>query len=262
VLAAALPATLLGRPATAFAAGARERAKLSVSFAPDRLGAYASIETGLEIADAAGATPSPVTAFELYLPAGAEIGSSSLGLAICSVTVLSTTGPEGCPPNAQIGSGSAIVTVPFGPELVQERANIVAVMGPPVHEQVVTLLYAEARTPILAQMILPGELLPDSGVFGERLASTVPVTTTLPGADDAAITELKLNIDPPGLRYEKVVHERTVDYHPQGVAIPARCPRGGFPFRAVLHFQDGDTVTSRRTVPCPPARATVPRHNG
>jgi hypothetical protein len=252
----ALLTAVLAWPASALAGGASERVKLNVSFAPDRLGAYASIETGLQIADAAGAAPSPVTAFELYLPAGAEIGSSSLGLAICSATVLSTAGPEGCPANAQIGSGSAIVTVPFGPELVQEQAKIVAVMGPPVGEQVVTLLYAEARTPILAQMILPGELLPDSGVFGERLASTVPVTATLPGADDAAITELKLNIDPPGLRYEKVVHERTVDYHPQGVAIPARCPREGFPFRAVLRFQDGDTVTSKRTVPCPPSRTS------
>jgi hypothetical protein len=255
LLAAALPAASLERPPSALAAGASERVKLNVSFAPDRLDAYASIETGLEIAAAAGTTPSPVTAFELFLPAGAEIGSSSLGLAICSAGVLAASGPEGCPPNAQIGSGSAIVTVPFGPELVQEHANIVAVMGPPVHEQVVTLLYAEARTPIFAQLILPGELLPDSGAFGEQLASTVPVTTTLPGADDAAITGLELNIDPPGLLYDKLVRGRTVSYHPQGVAIPAKCPRGGFPFRAVLHFQDGDTVTSGRTVPCPPSRA-------
>jgi hypothetical protein len=256
VAAALLAPIACAWPAGAMASGAGERVKLDVSFAPYRLGAFTSIVTGLEIAAAAGTTPSPVTAFELYLPAGAEIGSSSLGLAICSTAVLASSGPEGCPPNARIGSGSAIVTVPFGPELVQEQANIVAVMGPPVHEQVVTLLYAEARTPILAQLILPGELLPDSGVFGERLASTVPVTATLPGADDAAMTELSLDIDPPGLRYEKVVHERTVNYHPQGVAIPARCPRGGFPFRAVLHFQDGDTVTSRRTVPCPPSRAS------
>ncbi len=239
------------------ASGASEHVRLSVSFVPDRLGAYASIATELQIADAAaGTTPSPVTSFELYLPAGAEIGSSSLGLAICSAAVLAAGGPEDCPANAQIGSGSAIVTVPFGPELVREHANIVAVMGPPVHEQVVTLLYAEAKTPILAQLILPGELLPDSGVFGERLASTVPVTATLPGADDAAMTAMKLNIDPPGLRYEKVVHERTVGYHPQGVAIPAKCPRGGFPFRAVLRFQDGDTVASRRTVPCPSSRTS------
>jgi hypothetical protein len=255
LLAAALPLATLGRPATAIAAGPSERVALGVSFAPDRLGSYASIATSIQIADAAGATPSPVTSFELFLPTGAEIGSSSLGLAICSSAVLAATGPEGCPPNARIGSGSAIVTVPFGPELVQEQAGIVAVMGPPVHEQVVMLLYAEARTPILAQLILPGELLPDSGVFGERLASTVPVTATLPGADDAAMTALKLNIDPPGLLYEKLVHERAVSYHPHGVAIPARCPRSGFPFRAVLHFQDGDTVTSRRAVPCPPSHA-------
>jgi hypothetical protein len=256
ILVAAALLAPLAWPAGALASSTGERVTLDVSFAPDRLGASVSIVTGLQIAAAAGTTPSPVTAFELYLPAGAEIGSSSLGLAICSAAVLAASGPEGCPPNAQIGSGSAIVTVPFGPELVQEQANIVAVMGPPVHEQVVTLLYAEARTPILAQLILPGELLPDSGVFGERLASTVPVTATLPGADDAAMTELSLDIDPPGLRYEKTVHERTVGYHPQGVAIPAKCPRGGFPFRAVLHFQDGDTVTSRRTVPCPPPRAS------
>ncbi len=255
LLAAALPSAVLGRPATAVAAGASERVALGVSFAPDRLGSYASIATSIQIAGVAGATPSPVTSFELFLPTGAEIGSSSLGLAICSSAVLATTGPEGCPPNAWIGSGSAIVTVPFGPELVREQAPIVAVMGPPVDEQVVMLLYAEARTPILAQLILPGELLPDSGVFGERLASIVPVTATLPGADDAAMTALELNIDPPGLLYEKVVHERTVDYHPQGVAIPAKCPHGGFPFRAVLHFQNGDTVTSRRTVPCPPSHA-------
>jgi hypothetical protein len=236
------------------AAAASERAKLNVSFTPDRLGANVSIVTSIEIADAIGTVPPAVTGFDLYLPTDAEIGSSSLGLAVCSPGILAAQGPEGCPPNARIGSGSAIVTVPFGPELVQETAGIVAIMGTPVHEQVVMLLYAEARTPILAQLILPGELLPDSGIFGERLASTIPVTPTLPGAGDVSMTALELNIDPPGLLYEKRVGNRTVHYHPKGVELPRRCPRRGFPFAATLHFQGGDTITTRHTVPCPPIR--------
>jgi hypothetical protein len=236
----------------ASAAGASERAKLNVSFTPDRLGTDTSIATGIEIADAAATVPPAVTGFDLYLPAGAEIGSSSLGLAVCSTSILVAQGPEGCPPNAQIGSGSAIVAVPFGPELVQETASIVAIMGTPVDEQVVMLLYAEAKTPILAQLILPGELLPDSGTFGERLASTIPLTPTLPGAGNVSMTELKLNIDPPGLLYEKRQGDRTVNYHPRGVELPRRCPHTGFPFAATLHFQGGDTITTRHTVPCPP----------
>jgi hypothetical protein len=234
------------------AAAAGEQARLSVSFTPDRLGADTSIATGVKISDTAGTAPSPVTSFDLYLPASTEIGASSLGLAICSSSVLSAEGPEGCSPNARIGSGSAVVAVPFGPELLQETASIVALLGTPEHEQVVMLLYAESKSPILAQLILPGELLPDSGPFGERLASTIPLTPTLPGAGDVAVTELNLNIDPPDLIYDKRVHGRIVGYHPQGVAIPTKCPRGGFPFAATLRFQDGDTTTTTRTVPCPP----------
>jgi hypothetical protein len=234
------------------AAGASETAKLKVSFFPNKLGAYVTIHTHLTLGNTNGGLPSPVTAFDVHIPAELELIGSTLGLAICQPGPLLEGGLGSCPPNARIGSGTATVTVPFGPEYVSETAEIQVLMGPPAGEQVGVLLYAESRTPVFAQLVFPGALEVGTGI--ENLNTSFPPVPTLPGAPDATVTSMSLEVGPEHLTYYKRVHNRRVAYRPTGIALPPKCPRGGFLFVADMRFLDGTTLTASSTVPCPPAR--------
>lgn len=46
-------------------------------------------------------------------------------------------------------------------------------------------------------------------------------------------------------------------YHPDGIQLPADCPRNGFTFNAQLDFQDGSTTAARTSVRCPPRGPTI-----
>jgi hypothetical protein len=252
--AVALSIALLG-PSTA-GARAGETASLKVAFSPYRLnhGTTLKIALRLGVAGERGGLPSPVTRFALRIPADVELIGSSLGLAICQPTALLTGGSQGCPANARLGFGSAQIEVPVGPEAVPEAAQIEAEMGPPVGEQIGVLLYAEAGTPVAAQLIFPGVLAEAAGSVGQSLSSSVPLIPTLPGAPDVSMVSMDLSLGPEGLTYYEQVRGRTVGYHPQGVSLPARCPRGGFRFSALISFLDGATAPASNTVPCPAAR--------
>jgi hypothetical protein len=233
-------------------ARAAEVVKLKETFSPYRLGAPTSIGTSLSVSNTNGGLPSPVTGFDLHLPPQLELLGSTLGLAVCQPKALLEGGLSGCSPNARLGSGSADVGVPFGPEVVGEEAGIEALMGPPQGEEVGVLLFAESRTPVFAQLVFPGALLTSGGP--ESLDTVIPPTPTLPGAPDASLTHMTLTVGPERLTYYKRVHGRTVGYQPTGISLPSRCPRGGFVFETDLRFEDGTALKVPYAVPCPHAR--------
>jgi hypothetical protein len=235
-------------------ARASETAQLVVNFSPYKLGKATTIDIHVTIAGSNGGVPGPVTSFDTRMPPDLELVGSTLGLAVCQPAALLASGLEGCSPNARLGTGSAQVEVPFGPEIVSEAATVEALMGPPVGENVGVLLYAEGQTPVFAQSVFPGVLLVGSGPLGQSLDTTVPVTPTLPGAPDASVTSMQLSIGPNHLTYYKKVHGKTVGYRPTGVSLPKRCPRGGFLFLTELTFQDGTFLKVPSRVPCPAAR--------
>ncbi len=232
-------------------AQAAETAKLDVSFSPDRLGATTTINLHLDIGTTDGSVPSPITSFDTQLPPQLELIASTLGLAICQPTALLAEGLTGCSPNAQLGSGSATVEVPFGPETVRETASVVPLMGPPVNEQIGVLLFAESKAPVFAQLVFPGTILLNEG-SQETLTTDIPLTPTLPGAADASATEMQLSIGPDHLTYYKKVHGRSVGFRPQGVQLPLTCRGEGFRFISNLRFADGTTLTTSSIAPCPP----------
>ena len=234
-------------------ARAADEATIKIEFLPNRPGAEISIRTTVNFANSNGGLPSPVIGFDLHMPEQLELISSDLGLAICQPGPLLEKGIVGCSPNARLGSGSATVAVPFGPEIVSETASIEALMGPPVGEQVGVLLFAESRTPVFAQLVYPGELL-IGDTRRESLNTNFPPTPTLPGAPDAAVTHLVLTVGPEHLTYYRRVHGRQVSFHPTGVSLPVHCPRGGFRFITDMRFEDGTGLQIPYTVPCPPSR--------
>lgn len=236
---------------TALAAGA-EQATLHASFSPDRLGASTTIGFGFHLQTADGLAPPPLTSVVLHMPAGMNYTLTTLGLSICRPAALQAGGLKGCPPNSRVGSGSAFVEVPFGTGTGHEIPEIQAVVGPSNNGNMVVLFYANGQFPVSAQLVFAGEVLPDGGPFGSQLATAVPLIPSVPNGPDVSIVNVNSTIGPAGLTYYHHVHGRLRPFHPLGIGVPERCPRGGFPFSAAFVFQDGSSANATTTVPCPP----------
>jgi hypothetical protein len=237
--------------APALAHAVSERAILHASFTPDRLAAPTTITFSFHLATAEGAAPPPLTGMDLRMPAGVNYTSTTLGLAICKPAALAAEGLAGCPANSRLGYGSARVEVPFGSGTGHEIPEVQAVAGPSPNGNLVVLFYANGLFPVDAQLAFSGEVLPDSGRFGSQLQTTVPLVASVPDGPDVSVVSVTSTIGPSHLTYYRHVHGRLVPFHPRGVSVPERCPRGGFPFSADFTFQDASHTTASTTVPCP-----------
>jgi hypothetical protein len=238
------------------ASAAAQLATLHASFTPDRLGAPTTIAFSFHLATPEGTAPPPLSALDLQMPAGLNYTRTTLGLATCDVQQLAAQGPAGCPANSRLGSGSALVEVPFGTGSGHEIPEIQAVSGPSPSGNLVVLFYANGLFPVYAQLEFSGEVLPDSGAFGSQLGIKVPLVESVPGGPNVSIVEVRSTIGPGNLVYYRRVHGRLQPFRPRGVGVPERCPRGGFPFAAQFSFVDGSTASATTTVPCPPRRSS------
>lgn len=238
---------------SALATPTPEQATLHAAFTPDRLEASTTIAFGFHLQTATGLAPPPLTSVVLHMPAGMDYTHTTLGLSTCQAATLQANGVKGCPPNSRLGSGGALVEVPFGTGSGHELPEIQAVSGPPSSAgNMVVLFYANGQFPVSAQLVFSGEVLSDTGVFGSQLATSVPLIPSVPNGPDVSIVDVNATIGPAGLTYYHHVHGRLRPFHPVGIGVPERCPRGGFPFGASFIFQDGSTASAATTVPCPP----------
>jgi hypothetical protein len=235
-------------------AKAGESVVLHTSFSPDRLGASTTIGFGFDIASTTGGLPSPLRSVSLHLPAGIDYLTTTLGLAICQPGALLAQGLSGCSPNSRLGFGSAYVEVPFGQDSGHEIPHIYALMGPPHDGNIVVLFYADGREPVYAQIVFTGELISGSETLGGKLDAAVPLVPSVAGGPPVSIIRVRSTIGPAHLTYYERVHGRTVSFHPTGVSLPPRCPRGGFPFSAEFAFEDGTSTLATSKVPCPRRR--------
>lgn len=230
-----------------------EVATLQTSFSPDALGASTTIGFGFHIATTEGLAPPPLTSVNLHMPHGMDYTGTTLGLAICQPEKLIKEGITGCPVDSRLGSGTAIAEVPFGNGVGHELPEIQALMGPPTPKSNIDVLfYANGQTPVFAQLVFKGELIPASGRYGEELNTVIPPIPSVPNGPDVSIISVQTTIGPNHLVYYKYVHGRRVAFHPVGIAVPVSCPAGGFPFSANFTFGDGSTTEATSTIPCPP----------
>jgi len=233
-------------------AGASQTVKLHAAFSPDHLGKSTTILVHFEIRPTGTLVPSPVTDIDLSLPPGMGLGTTELGTTICDPVALLRRGPVVCSSNSYLGFGSATAEVPFGPVVVREPVSIDMFMGPAVNHHTAMLFYVTAKTPVAAQLVFPALLLQDAGSFeSAHLNTIVPLTPSLPGASDVSVVDIRTSFGPLGLTYYRRVNGRKVGYQPIGMAVPARCPAGGFKFVADFHFQDGSAATASARVTCP-----------
>jgi hypothetical protein len=81
----------------------------------------------------------------------------------------------------------------------------------------------------------------------------IPLLQSLPGTPDVSVSEIQLGLGPESLTYSEMLAGKVVHYIPEGITLPKRCPRGGFPFAVTLGFADGSHTQARTAVPCPRA---------
>jgi hypothetical protein len=240
-------------------AGAAERVALKAGFAPDQLGAGTTIHLGFNITSTTGGVPSPVTDVQLDLPAGMGLGTTNLGEETCDPAMLFAVGFEGCSPNSQMGLGNANVEIPVAAGRINIHAFIRIYMGVPEHQHTTLLIFAETRTPVVGNFLFPSELLPTTGIYGAKIHTKMPLIPTWPEGPSAVIVHMETTLGPSHLTYYRHKHNKLVPYTPEGLAVPERCPRGGFRFGATYHFYDGSTVPVTTNVPCPRASRSAAR---
>jgi hypothetical protein len=241
---------LAGCGCCASAACATQSVKLRVGFDPDVAGRRTTIELKLRVGGPGGAPPAPITSLDLQMPANMGIATTTLGQSNCDPAELINAGLDGCSANARVGFGSATAVVPVGAQTVEEKVSLNALMGPPVEDREEVLFYVEGLSPVFTRLVLPSVVQSSSPPFGEQLDTTVPLIQVWPEGPNLALETFDSTIGPLGLTYHREVDGRSVPYHPHGVRVPETCPPGGYPFSAVLHFEDGSQSTTNYDVPC------------
>lgn len=222
-------------------------ASLAAAFTPKRLGAATSISMGIRIAPPPSAAPAAVSGIELRFPANLGLATSGLGLASCAPEPLQLFGSSVCPANSKMGSGSAVVAVAFGPDVVDENVVLELFAAPSTDGYLHLAILAGGSEPVSARIVMTGVLLPG------RLQIDVPPVPSLPSAPDVALVAIKATLGGELTYYERS-RGRTIAYRPKGIGLPATCPRGGWKLAANLTFMDGESADAGTVVSCPHRR--------
>jgi hypothetical protein len=232
-------------------AAATESVRLQATLTPERLGQSTTIGFDFQVISPNSQVPPPITAARVLYPGNLGIALSGLGLATCSASRLKAFGSAGCPPDSLMGYGTALTEIPIGPEILHETAHITIYRAETDSGHLALLIYATGESPVDAQIVFPGVLLPAPPPFGGQVDATIPLVPTLPEAPNVSVIRFSSTLGPQHITYYEHIHGRTIAYHPKGLILPDTCPPGGFPFAAELSFEDGSHATAHTTVPCP-----------
>ncbi len=224
---------------------------LRAALVPERLGAGTTIKFALAVSYPRPETPAPLSAIDLRYPANLGIATSGLGLKTCRAARLEAQGPSGCPTNSVMGYGSGLVEVPFGPQTVEEPVRLTVFMAPLQESNLALLFYAIGESPVSAELVFRGVVLPAPQPFGGDLATSIPLVPTWPDASDAVLSRFETTLGPARVTYWEYSKGRRIPYRPRGIRLPHQCPRGGFPFAAILTFYGGSRTSAQTNVPCP-----------
>jgi hypothetical protein len=238
------------------ASGVIQSARLRASFSPERLGAPTTVFLRFQISSIPAGHSMPLTNVSMFLPNEMGLATSGLGLENCILSRLEERGPEGCPSDALMGRGIATAEIPIEGEPVVESAQIEVFSARVQDGRLALMVYANAQSPVSAQLVFPATVVPASPPYGEGIDTNVPLVPTVPGAPDVAVTHFQMTLGatatgPDRFVYYRSVRGRRVAYSPRGLILPPVCPDGGFPFKAQFTFQDDTVATARTSVPCP-----------
>ncbi len=224
----ALPSAALADPTTA---------TIVPSLSPDRLGAHAALTLTIHYSGGELGVPAPVRRSVLRFPAGMSISVPTLHS--CSTRRLRTDGAGGCPAQARLGGGHALLEGRAGSQIITETIALSAFLGSPHNLQPAFEVLGQGYTPYDQRTVLTGAVTQSDPPYGEGITMTTPAIHTVPLEPDASIVTLSLTV---GRR-----HARTAP----AIVVPRSCPAGGFPFAAEFTYADGSHSATSTTVRCP-----------
>lgn len=248
-----LPPPPVIRTLLPIATGASQHVTMHAGFIPYKLGASTSISFGFRIQSPPHTVPQPVIDIALELPDELGAATSQLGLANCTANAFYEYGLGGCPADSLLGRATATATVPIGPALISEQVHIGLTATASESSNLEILYAAEGLTPVFSMLVFRGEIIEANPPYGEEINTFIPPIETLPEAPYASVVSMRSTIGPLGITYYRRSHGHRIAYQPQGIELPARCPRGGFKFAATFTFLDQATKLIHWTVPCPGA---------
>jgi hypothetical protein len=209
------------------------------------LGAGAALEAEYHISGTEyGGFPPPLVGVNFYLPAGVVLHPN--GFPTCPPSVLepSGRGPKACPRGSAAGPvGEATGYVAFGKQIVPETATIEAFYAPGGG----LTFFTFGHEPVLLEILSKGRYLAAGGLFAKEFVSEVPLVETVPGAQDASVKTIRIEVGS-AIR----VAGKPVFYG----RLPRSCPDGYLPVRTELRFAGlgglpAQTVTVEYKAPCP-----------
>jgi hypothetical protein len=210
------------------------------------LGAGTALEAEYHISGTEyGGFPPPIVGITFYLPAGVVLHPQ--GFPTCPLATLepSGPGPKHCPAGSAAGPpGEATGYVAFGREVVPETATIESFYAPGGG----LTFFTFGHEPVLVEILSKGRYVAAGGIFSRKLESQIPLVETVPGAQDASVKSIKVEVGS-AIR----VHGKPVFYG----RLPSRCPASDYlPVRTEVMFAGlgglaPQTVTVEYKAPCP-----------
>jgi hypothetical protein len=202
------------------------------------LGAGAAVQTEFTISGTEyGGFPPPLIGVTAYLPAGVKLDPGAFGT--CAASVIQEKGPSACPKKSSAGpKGSASGVVSFGTERVSETVAVIPFFAPGGGLE----FYVNGVSPVSIEILAKGNITTAAAPYGPKFQGEVPLIESVPGALDASAESISVKL---GAAYKK--GKKTISYG----TLPKKCPKGGFPLKAVLSFLGGSTAEATYNAPCP-----------
>jgi hypothetical protein len=240
-------ALLLGAGATA--AQAEETVTITqAGFSPDRLGVPTNVFGRATIGSTNLPVPSPITHFTAYGPAGATMNLEGTGT--CTAAKLENVGPEACPADSRAGFGEVEGAYEIAKEVIHENATLEFFLANNRPGHVELLLYLDGASPVSIQLVFTATVIQGPKPYGLGFSLNVPLIKVLPEASDASAVGGFLTVGARNVAYYKKVHGKRKLFHVKGLITPKTCHKG-WPVETQISFEDGSTVTAKRTIPCP-----------
>jgi len=209
------------------------------------LGAGAALKAEYTISGTEyGGFPAPLIGVKFYGPASAKLHPQGFGT--CAKSVIETSGTGPCPASSKAGPvGSASGVVSFGTERVGETVTVEPFFAPGGN----LLFFAKGVSPVSIEVISTGKVVNSSPPFGPTVLAEVPLVESVPGALDASVKQIDVQV---GAAYKK--GKKTTYY----ITVPKKCPKGGFPLKSVMEFgnvnnpkEPGEKAEASYKAPCP-----------
>ena len=218
-------------------------------FSPDRLGVPTNVFGSANIGSTDLPVPSPITHVTVFGPAGVTLDLQGSGT--CASERLANLGPVACAADSRAGFGGGEGIYQLGREIVKEPFTLEFFLGDNRPGHVALLIYLKASSPVAIELVFKASVVHGPKPYGLGFSVEVPLIKVLPEASDASATSTFLTLGAKNVFYFKKVHGRRRLVPVRGIITPRTCPRGGWPVESQFSFQDGSTVTAKRTVPCP-----------